>query len=74
MNVTLDFRSDKPSESGDYLIAVWGERDTPYYVSTCYYNADTGRWNDYDGTGEDSFNVDMWADFKDVMRKGKKND
>lgn len=73
MKVTFEFRTGKPDNSGDYMVAMWGLRDQPYLIGNCEYNAETGRWNDGNGTGDYAVEVDMWA-YIPCMRKEENDD
>ena len=70
MRVMFDFRNDKPSKSGMYLIVQFYGTKKPLHFSNCFFNAETGRWNDGDGSGNNAFEVDMWAEIRDTFVKG----
>ena len=70
MKVQFIFREGKPEKSGSYLTVSFNPESGNWYsVKDVFYNAKTGRWNDYGGSGEYAFDVDMWAEIPKKLRK-----
>lgn len=74
MNVEFDFKTGTPTESGEYVTAMWWkDNPKPSSIMICYYNAQTERWNDYFGDGKNEItDVDMWAEIP-AWRKEQDN-
>ena len=66
-SITLNMRTDKPSESGEYLVATFGKGEKkPSFIMNMFYNAETGLWNDRFGEGKYAVEIDAWAEIPEM--------
>lgn len=67
----MNFKSGKPKESGTYL-AVMFHDGRCIGMSDLRFNAESGRWNDFDGSGGYAIEgVKLWAEMPKFERREK---
>lgn len=72
MKKMINFRDGKPEKSGRYLAVIVSDSGNVAGMMDLGYNAESGNWNDSDGSGENAIDdVELWAELPKFERREK---